>query len=76
MKRITFTRPFSFIKYEGYYNAPAIVAFGRRPIEMRKRVVAEKEFTHEIVIEPSRYRYDLKINLWLVELYFTWEREV
>jgi hypothetical protein len=74
MKWITFTRPFSFINYDGYYYPPAIVAFGRRPIEMRRTEKPTSLYTY--TIEPSRYCYDLKINLWLVEFYFTWERNV
>lgn len=68
MKQITFTRPFVWINYEGYVDHPHIVAFGRACVEWRNEDMGNG-MGRSVV---SKYRCDLKINLWLVVMRFSW----
>lgn len=73
MKWITFTRLFSFIDDRGYTTPNSIIAFRRTVLTFRHKKMPNA-FTY--TVEAAGYRYDLKINLWLVEFYFTWKSDV
>lgn len=68
--KIEILKPFSEINYKGYITPPAFISFG-------KEIVGRKD--EDIVYGVGRsvvlrYRYELKIDLWLIKFYFQWEK--
>jgi hypothetical protein len=69
MSKVEITRLFTKINYEGCITPPAIISFGRACIEWRNEDMGNG-MGRTVV---SKYRYDLKINLWLITFYFSWK---
>ena len=66
---ITILRPFAKIAYEGYITPPAIISFGRACVEWRDEDMGNG--IGRMVV--SKYRYDLRINLWIIQFDFSWK---
>lgn len=79
-KQIYFRRPFTIVKEEdqGSYVF-AIVVFQKIPMIQNTRVLDPKEASEKgCCVETTvvKYRYHLQIDLWLLVLRFSWERNV
>ncbi len=70
---VTFTRPITKINYEGLGVKNHIIAYGRIPVSFRHKRVTEGEgAVYAVESIAVDYRYDLRINLWLVVFQFSW----
>lgn len=67
--KIEMLRIFSKITYDGWIKPPALISFGKRPIEWKTEDM-ENGMRRWV---KSKYRYDLEIDLWLLKFYFRWD---
>lgn len=69
---IIWLRPYSKIDYKDWSMKASIVAFGKRTVTLKSEYLGNGHYR----TVPSKYRYTLHINLWLICLLYHWEKEV
>lgn len=74
-KTITWLRPYFRVKDEGFCVPMAIVTLVTRDTEFRVLTMGDLSVAITNTV-PSKRQYWLRVNLWLVEFEFNWEKDV